>query len=85
MQMIISKKTGKYLLENRFPLTTKKEGFKTTYSFQPDPKASFSDFVKIADHLNSAQFAEKMSKKLGEPCQAVMVATRPMTWHQRID
>jgi len=85
MNLILSKKTGKFLIENRYPLATKKEGMKVTFGFERDPKATFSDLVKIADHANSREFAGKMSKKLGEPCQAVTCAIRPLTWHDRID
>lgn len=85
MLMIISEKTGKYLWENRYPLTTKKTGMKVTYSFERDPEASSSDYVNIADHANAAEFAKKIGKKLGEPCRAIIAAINPSTWHGRID
>lgn len=87
MLMILSEKTGKFLYENRYPLTTKKTGMKVTYNFTRDPEATFSDYVKIGDHANAAEFATKIGKKLGEPCRAVIIAMGDvvMNWHASID
>ena len=87
MLMILSEKTGKCLYENRYPLTTKKTGMKVTYNFTRDPEATFSDYVKIGDHANAAECANKSGNKLGEPCRAVIVAMGNvvLNWHQRID
>ncbi len=72
MLMIVSEKTGKHLLENRYP--NKGPGITIKYAFERDPKATFSDYVKITGHAEAVEFAKKMSKRLGEKCQSVIVA-----------
>ena len=84
MNIIVSEKTGKHLWENRYPNKGPK-GMKVLYGWSADPKASSSELVKIGDHANAHEFADKIGKKLGEPCRAAMTAMRPITWHQRID
>lgn len=73
MLMIVSEKTGKHLLENRYPNKGPK-GIKIKYSFERDPKATFSDYVKITGHAEAAEFAKKISKRLNEKCQSIIVA-----------
>ena len=84
MRMILSETNGKFLIENRYPKG--KTDIRIEYGWEKDPKASFSDHVKIGDHFNSMDFAKKIAKKVG-PCRSVIVALGHVTanWHARID
>ncbi|KKN15468.1 hypothetical protein LCGC14_0985880 [marine sediment metagenome] len=72
MLIIVSEANGKHLIENRYPNKGPK-GMKLVYGWERDPKASYSVLVCISGHANAAEFAKKISKKVG-PCQAAMSA-----------
>ena len=72
MLIIVSETNGKHLIENRYPNKGPK-GTKLVYGWERDPKASYSVLVRISGHANAAEFAKKISTKVG-PCHATKCA-----------